>query len=165
VIQERIIMDSKRLVGVSVLGALVLLALALTAISGGGAATAAPAAAPTPVSVTRPGGDGSFITFDLFNTAVLTEDTTSACVDIGRYNVADVVYSFDQGAGVPNTTTLTTQFSVDGGTLVSGVNVVASNAADATDMQQVQLFGRYFCLLANVSNTSAVTVTAKAIAK
>jgi len=156
-------MDSKRLVGVSVLGALVLLALALTAISGGGAATAAPAAAPTPVSVTRPGGDGSFITFDLFNGAALTEDTTSACVDIGRYNVADVVYSIDQTA--VNTVTLTTQFSVDGGTLVSGVNVVASNAADATDMQQVQLFGRYFCLLANVSNTNTVTVTAKAIAK
>ncbi len=156
-------MDSKRLVGVSVVGALVLLALALTVMGGGGAATAAPAAAPTPVSVTRPGGDGSFITFDLFNTAVLTEDTTSACVDIGRYNVADVVYTIDQTA--VNTVTLTTKFSVDGGTLVSGVNVVASNAADATDMQQVQLFGRYFCLLANVSNSETVTVTAKAIAK
>lgn len=126
---------------------------------------AAPAAAPTPVSVTRPGGDGSFIVFDLFNAAPLTADTTSTCVDIGKYNVADVVYVFDQGAGVPNTTTLTTKFSVDGGTLVSGVNVVASNAADATDMQQVQLFGRYFCLLADVSNSNTVTVTAKAIAK
>jgi hypothetical protein len=158
-------MDGKRLVGLSVVGALVLLALALTVMGGNGAATAAPVAAPTPVSVTRPGGDGGFITFDLFNGAALTEDTTSACVDIGRYNVADVVYSFDQGAGVPNTTTLTTKFSVDGGTLVSGVNVVASNAADATDMQQVQLFGRYFCLLADVSNSNTVTVTAKAIAK
>jgi hypothetical protein len=158
-------MDGKRFVGLSVVGALVLLALALTVMGGNGAATAAPVAAPTPVSVTRPGGDGSFITFDLFSGAALTADTTSACVDIGRYNVADVVYTFDQGAGVPNTTTLTTKFSVDGGTLVSGVNVVASNAADATDMQQVQLFGRYFCLLADVSNSNTVTVTAKAIAK
>lgn len=157
-------MDGKRWIGLSVLGALLLLALALTMMGGYGAATAAPVAAPTPVSVTRPGG-GSFITFDLFNGAALTADTTSACVDIGRYNVADVVYSFDQGAGVPNTTTLTTKFSVDGGTLVSGVNVVASNTADATDMQQVQLFGRYFCLLADVSNSNTVTVTAKAIAK
>jgi hypothetical protein len=32
-------------------------------------------------------------------------------------------------------------------------------------MQQVQLFGRYFCLLADVSNSNTVTVTAKAIAK
>lgn len=158
-------MSGKRKIVLAVFTGLALFALVLTAISGGGAATAAPAAAPTPVSVTRPGGDGSFIVFDLFNAAALDEDTTSACVDIGKYNVADVVYTFDQGAGVPNTTTLTTQFSVDGGTLVSGVNVVASNAADATDMQQVQLFGRYFCLLANVTNSNTVTVTAKAIAK
>ncbi len=158
-------MSGKRLILPSILMALVLFALALTAISGGGAATAAPAAAPTPVSVTRPGGDGTFITFDLFNAAAITEDTTSACVDVGKYNVADVVYSFDQGAGVANTTTLTTKFSVDGGTLVSGVNLVASNSADATDMQQVQLFGRYLCLLADVTNSNTVTVTAKAIAK
>lgn len=149
----------------AVVMALVLVVMVLSAISGGPVATAAPVAAPTPVSVTRPGGDGSFVVFDLFNAAALTEDTTSACVDIGKYNVADVIYSFDQGAGVANTTTLTTKFSVDGGTLVSGINLVASNSADATDMQQLQLFGRYFCLLADVTNSNTVTVTAKAIAK
>jgi hypothetical protein len=125
--------------------------------------SAAPVAGPTPVSVTRPGGDGSFITFDLFNAEVITEDTTSVCVDVGRYVVADVQYTIDQTA--VNTTTLTTKFSVDGGTLVSGINLVASNAADATDMQQLQLFGRYFCLLADVANSEVVTVTAKAIAR
>lgn len=76
-------------------------------------------------------------------------------------------YTIDQTLkdSIMNTTTLTTKWSVDGGTLVSGVNVVASNVADATDMQQVQTFGRYFCLLADVSNTNPVTVTAKAFSK
>lgn len=156
-------MSGKRTIVLTIVTALALFALVLTAISGGGAATAAPAAAPTPVSVTRPGGDGTFITFDLFSSAVITEDTTSTCVDVGRFAVADVQYTIDQTA--VNTVTLTTKFSVDGGTLVSGVNVVASNAADATDMQQLQLFGRYFCLLADVANSETVTVTAKAIAK
>ena len=156
-------MNINRTIVLTIAAALLLFALALTTLSGGGAATAAPAAAPTPVSVTRPGGDGSFITFDLFNSTVITADTNSTCVDVGRFAIADVQYTIDQGT--TNTTTLTTRFSVDGGTLVSGVNVVASNAADATDMQQVQLFGRYFCLLADVSNTSSVTVTAKFLAK
>lgn len=157
-------MKTRNYVALGVIVPLVLFALVLAAVAGnGGAAVAAPVAAPTPVSVTRPGGDGSFVTFDLFNTRVITADTTSACVDIGKYNVADVQYMIDQG--VVNTTTLTTKFSVDGGTLVSGVSLVASNAADATDMQQVQLFGRYVCLLADVTNSETVTVTAKAIAK
>lgn len=157
-------MKTKNYVLLAVIVPLVLFALALTLVGGsGGAALAAPAAAPTPVSVTRPGGDGSFVTFDLFNAAAIAADTTSTCVDVGRYTIADVQYTIDQGT--TNTTTLTTKWSVDGGTLVSGVNVVASNAADATDMQQVQLFGRYFCLFADVSNSNTVTVTAKAIAK
>jgi hypothetical protein len=145
-------------------GGVLVLALLVGVMVGDGSlgVQAAPAAGPTPVSVTRP-GDGSFITFDLFNNAAITADTTSACVDVGRFVVADVQYTIDQGT--TNTTTLTTKWSVDGGTLVSGVNVVASNAADATDMQQVQLFGRYFCLLADVANSQTVTITAKAIAK
>ncbi len=153
-------MKTRNSVLVAVICSLMLLVLALSIVTGGvGPAMAAPEAAPTPVSITRPGGDGSFVTFDLFNTRVITSDTTSACVDIGKYSIADVQYTIDQGT--TNTTTLTTKFSVDGGTLVSGVNVVASNAADATNMQQVQLFGRYICLLADVSNSNSVTVTAR----
>lgn len=122
----------------------------------------APAAAPTPVSVTRPAGEG-FITFTPFNAAVLTADTTASCADIGKYSVADVLYSIDQGT--VNTTTLTTQWSIDGTTLATGINVVATNAADATDMTQVQVFGRYLCLLANVTNSNPITITAQVLAK
>lgn len=143
--------------------ALVLFALALTALAGGGgAATAAPMAVPTPVSVTRPAGDG-FITVSPWAAEVIDEDTTSSCYDVARFSVVDVLYSIDQGT--VNTVTLTSKWSIDGTTLVDGVNIVASNAADATDMAQLQVFGRYFCVLANVTNSNDLTVTVQAIAK
>lgn len=129
-------------------------------------AAAAPAAAPTPVSVTRPGADG-FITFAPFSTQVITADASSPCFDVGAYSVVDVLFNIDQTivAAAANTVTLTTKWGIDSTTLASGVNLVASNAADAVDMQQAQVFGRYFCVLADVTNSNAVTITAQAIAK
>ena len=147
----------------TIAAALVVFALALTALAGGGAATAAPLAIPTPVSVTRP-ASGGVQTFTPFaGSTALTADTTSACVDVAQRSVIDVLYVIDQGT--VNTTTLTSRWSIDGVTLVDGVNVVASNAADASDMVQLQVFGRYFCLLANVTNSNPITITAQAIAK
>lgn len=125
--------------------------------------SAAPAAIPTPVSVTRPATENGFITFSPFSAQALTADTTSTCYDVAKYAIVDVLYIIDQTDG--NTTTLTSKWSIDGTNTVSGVNVVASNAADASDMTQLQVFGRYFCLLADVTNTSPVTVTAQVIAK
>lgn len=157
-------MNNYRKSTLSVVAALVLFALALAAFggTGGGAAVAAPAAAPTPVSVTRPAGDG-YVTVAPFSASAIAADTTSTCYDVAKYSVVDVLYSIDQGT--TNTTTLTSKWSIDGTTLVSGVNIVASNAADATDMAQLQVFGRYFCVLANVANAETVTVTVQAIAK
>jgi hypothetical protein len=145
--------------------AVLLVALLLASLPGASApATAAPAAIPTPASVTRPSANGNFITFSPFaGTASIAEDTYSSCYDVGKYSTIDVLYVIDQGT--TNTTTLTSYWSIDGTTKAAGVNVVASNAADATDMAQLQVFGRYFCLLANVTNTEAITITAQAIAK
>ncbi len=159
-------MNSNRKIILVVMAVLGLFALALTALSGGGAATAAPMAIPTPVSVTRPAGDG-YITVAPFSAQILTEDTTSTCYDVAKFSVVDVLYSIDQSivADTANTTTLTTKWGIDSTTTVAGVNIVASNAADATDMAQLQVFGRYFCVYANVSNAQNVTVTVQAIAK
>ena len=159
-------MNSKRAILGTIVAALVLFALVLTAISGGGGAVAAPMAIPTPVSVTRPVGDG-YASFNPMTAEVIAEDTTSTCYDVAKYSVVDVLYSIDQTilASGANTVTLTSKWSIDGTTLVDGVNIVASNAADATDMAQLQTFGRYFCVLANVSNAQDVTVTVQAIAK
>ncbi len=156
-------MTSKNYVLIAVVASLVLFVLALTAIAGGGAATAAPSLIPTPASVSRPASPATLQTFQSFAGTAITEDTTSACVDVGNKSVIDLLYVIDQGT--TNTVTLTSRWSIDGVTAVDGVAVVAANAADASDMVQLQVFGRYFCLLANVTNTNPLTITAQAIAK
>lgn len=145
-----------------------IVALALVAVLFGVAllpqapAAAAPAAIPTPVSVTRPAADG-YITVAPFSATVVTEDTTSTCYDVGQYSIVDALYVIDQGT--TNTVTLTSKWSIDGTTKVSGVNLVASNVADASDLTQLQVFGRYFCVLADVANTNPLTVTVQVLAK
>lgn len=151
-----------RNVSLIIAAVLVVFALALTALAGVAPAAAAPQAAPTPVSVTRPAAD-NYVTVAPWSATAITADTTSTCYDVAKYSVIDVLYSIDQTD--VNTTTLTSKWSIDGTTLVSGVNIVASNAADATDMAQLQVFGRYFCVLADVANSNAVTLTVQAIAK
>lgn len=151
-----------RNVSLIIAAVLVVFALALTALAGVAPAAAAPQAAPTPVSVTRPAAD-NYVTVAPWSATAITADTTSTCYDVAKYSVIDVLYSIDQGT--VNTTTLTSKWSIDGTTLVSGVNIVASNAADATDMAQLQVFGRYFCVLADVANSNTVTLTVQAIAK
>lgn len=151
-----------RNVSLIIAAVLMVFALALTALAGVAPAAAAPQAVPTPVSVTRPAAD-NYVTVAPWSATAITADTTSTCYDVARYSVVDVLYSIDQGT--VNTTTLTSKWSIDGTTLVSGVNIVASNAADATDMAQLQVFGRYFCVLADVANSNAVTLTVQAIAK
>ena len=161
-------MKGKTVVATSTLVALVLFAMLLTMLTPGGPVTAAPAAVPTPVSVTRPGTyEGGFISFSPFSATAITADTTSTCYDVGKFSVVDVLYQIDQTVAdsVVNTTTLTSKWSVDGTITASGVNLVASNVADATDMTQLQVFGRYFCILADVSNTNPITITAQVIAK
>lgn len=123
---------------------------------------AAPQAAPTPVSVTRPAGDGVQV-IEVWDAEVIAADTTATCVDIGTASVIDAQYQIDQTD--VNTVTLTTQWSINGELITDGVDVVASNAADASEMVQVQAFGRYICPKADVANTNDVTVTLYLVAK
>ena len=77
-------------------------------------------------------------------------------------------YSIDQTD--VNTMTLKLQFTNDtpgtsGATYVDGINIVASNAADATDLQQFQTFGAWTCVYADVTNTNAVDVSVVVLLK
>ena len=117
-----------------------------------GVVQAAPAAAPTPVSVTRPANSAGYITFNPFTDAKLTADTGSTCFDVANYSVIDALFVVDQR--VTNAITLTTRWGIDSTNLVNGVNIVAARSTDGSDMQQVQVFGRYFCVLAEVSNAN-----------
>lgn len=126
-------------------------------------AQGAPLSAPTPVSATVAQGGQLWRSVTVWDAQTFTADANSSCYEIAGYALADIQYTIDQGT--TNTTTVTMKWSNDGSSLVSGVNLVASNTADTTDMQQVQLFGRYMCLLADVTNSNTITITAKALIK
>lgn len=142
---------------------LLLLFAVLLSIGSSGKVSAAPFGVPTPVSVSRSITKWFPVTY--WDTAPLAADTRAECFETAANDLVDIQYTIDQGAGVPNTTTLKLQHSVDNLTFIDGVSVVASNSADASDLKQFQVFGRYTCLYADVSNTNAVTITAKAVVK
>lgn len=152
----------KRAVAAMSVSVLVLALLFGVMLAPQGDVQAAPQAAPTPVSVTRPAGDGVQV-IEVWDAVAIAADTTAACVDIGAASVIDAQYQIDQTD--VNTVTLTTQWSINGELITDGVDVVASNAADASEMVQVQAFGRYICPKADVANTSTVTVTLYLVAK
>lgn len=142
--------------------------LAVFAISFQGTASAAnpvPLAAPTPVSVNPGSGVGRAAV--LWQAKVITSDTASGAFDVLNYGKADVQWLVDQTAvaAAPNTTTVKLQFSVDGVNWVDGINAVAANVADAGDMQQFAVFGRYVRFYADVTNTNPVTWTIGVAAK
>ena len=145
-----------------VLFASLLVAFALAPADG---TLAAPAAAPTPVAAVQRSPAPEFPMF--FRTKVITDDTRSDCFEVPDYAVVDLQYLIDQTAvaGAPNTTTLTLQFSNDLVTYVDSVAAVTDNAADASGMVQLQLFGRHTCVYANVTNTNPVTLTVNGVVK
>lgn len=121
----------------------------------------APAAAPTPITQYMRQPAPKVINFWESATA-LTADTRS-CVNIDGYNTLDLHYVIDQGT--VNTTTLTLQFSNITNDYVNGLAVATNNAADTSNLQQYQVFGRNVCLHANLTNSNAFTITAVGLAK
>ena len=64
-----------------------------------------------------------------------------------------------------NTVTLTLQFSNDGENWTDGAALATSNAADAALLQQVNVFGKYARVYANVTNSNPLTVTVIGVLK
>lgn len=160
-------MGNTRYAVMSVVLAIVLVVAALFSISGPQQALASvpgPLLAPTPVSVNL-GGIGKALTF--YSTKVLTADTASGNQGIIDANKVDLQWVVDQTAvaGVVNTTTLKLQFSNDGVNWIDGATVLNANTADANDMQQYLLFGRYARIYADVSNTNPLTLTVLGVGK
>jgi hypothetical protein len=125
---------------------------------------AAPNAAPTPIAA--PGAAGTPTNVVFWDRTALTEDTQSPVFAGGAYNRLDLQYTIDQTAtGTVNTTTLTFQTSCTGREWDTGVAIVTDNAADATGVIVLPNSCRYQSVNANVSNSTAVTVTVLGIAK
>jgi len=132
----------------------------LSVSMGAGPALAAPQAIPTPVSVTPGNGAPQVATF--WRAAPLTASGAGTEAIIAGEKV-DLQWVIDQTA--VNTVTLKLQFSNDSATWVDGATFVTNNAADAGDMQQYAVFGRYLRAYATVTNSNPVTVTVIGVVK
>lgn len=126
---------------------------------------AAPSFAPTPVSADRSPEQPHVAV--LMDSQVITQDTRSGCVNSAWYERADVQYEVDEGA--TNTATLKLQFTNetpgDAGTSYVDGLTIATASADTTSMQQMQVFGAWTCVYADLSNANAMTISIKALLK
>lgn len=131
-------------------------------VGGADTMSAAPAAAPTPVTANS-AANSTFANFLV--SQPITADGGSFVVAIERWEFADVQYVIDQGTDV-NTTTLKLQFSNDGVNWTdAAAALVTANAADAANLDQRQLFGRFARVFVDVTNANTVTVTANMVGK
>lgn len=137
------------------------IAALMFALPMGDAAQAAPAAAPTPNSVTARADDGILNFWGTATTA--TADGNSGVVDVVGFEVVDLQYVIDQGT--TNTVTLKLQFSNDNSNWVDGATIVTDSAADANAMQQFAVFGRYARINADVTNSNTITITSIGVGK
>lgn len=142
-------------IGILVLAALLAPMVAIPAVQG------APSAVVTPVTQYPREPAPRVLNFWASPTA-LTEDTRS-CVNIDGYNTVDLHYIVDQGD--INTTTLKLQLSNITGAYVDQVTILNANTTDTDSLVQYQLFGRWACLDADLSNTNTWTITAVGLAK
>lgn len=151
---------------VSISAALLLLAVmvAVSVFPSANVGAAPMGAVLTPVANTN--GSGQTPRFATFFDGTVTADTR-VCAQLGGYNAADFQYKLTQ-TGV-NTVTVKHQYSnnqadyVDGTTFMSGTPVPASTPF--TNMAQHALFGRYACVLVDVTNATPVSVYVSAAAK
>lgn len=128
---------------------------------GGQQSQAAPPAAPTPVANLTDTGTGRY--FPLQTETAIAADTNTSALDVTSFNYLDVQTTIDQGT--VNTNTLTVQYSVDGSNWDDGLALVTSNAADATEVTRVPVFGRYVRIKQDLTNTNTITITLLAIGR
>jgi hypothetical protein len=150
-----------------VVAALCLALLAGALVSGTGPVPvgAAPPAAPTPVDNLVYSPDRNY--FDLYDTKTVAADTHTPIMDISAQEWCDIEYVVNQdidSSGV-NTTTVTLEFSNDRSNWVDGPALVSNNAADASDMTRLPLFGQYMRFKMDVDNSYTPTWTINAFCK
>ena len=130
--------------------------------------SSAPLAAPTAVTAAAIHGIQQPVVVTFAEAESITADTRLGCADTRLVNLLDINYVINQGT--VNTVTLTLQHTNDDPTSASaafadGLDAVAANAADVTAMQQLQAFGAWTCIYADVANTNTLVLTVDALLK
>jgi len=147
---------------VALMAGLVMILALLSVMSNAAPSSAAPEAAPTPLS--NPVHSEDAINVEWASARVLTEDTYLDAKQLINYETLDVSYTLDKT--VTNTCTVTVQFSNDGTNWASGINIATNvGSEDATDLLQINNFGRYTRFKIDLANTNPITWTILAVAK
>lgn len=125
------------------------------------------AAVITPIAQVARGHDAKYIPF--FNNRVITADTR-VCFDLMHHDIMDLQYIVD--ATLANTTTVSFQNTntnpnlADPTPVYNAANAIATVVStDANTFAQIGLFGRWNCVLADVTNTNPITFTIIGVAK
>lgn len=142
--------------------AAILVIVLLSTLSYQSPATAAPMAAPTPVSVTSAGVRSAVAEF--WTTDVITSDRCSPGLSTLDHEKMDLQYVIDVRAGSVNTTTFSLRHSnvdntYDTTNWNTDKNVSSAISADGSVSQQYQIYNRWNCIYADVANTNPITVT------
>lgn len=137
---------------VSLMLALMLLALMVGAVS---IAPLAPAqAADAPLTVIT------------VNTAAITASTNWTgrvwADGYDQHTTADIYWFIDQG-GTPNTLTVKLQTSPDGTNWADHTTLVSNNVADANSYTSKSIVGKFFRLTGTAGNSQSVTPTLKVV--
>lgn len=124
----------------------------------------AQAAVITPIAQT--GRDGSRVAQYFVSQAITTD--TRVCFDLADYEIMDLQYQVVVSDSNPTTLTLQ-QTNIDPASgpfnAASAIATVAATPAAANVMAQLPLFGRWNCVLADVTNTNPITFTVIGVAK
>ena len=128
--------------------------------------SAAPAPAITPASVTYSATPGKVLDF-LRVPVSYTADFNTSSLTVMDFEAMDLQYVIDQTPinSNPNTTTLKLQFSNDNTNWVDGSTLVSANSADAGDLAQYAVFGRYARINVDVTNSNPITISVIAVGK
>lgn len=105
------------------------------------------------------------VAFPIQDATRLTGDTNTTAVEVMNMSAVDIQYTTVHTAGEVNTTTLTVQYSNDGTNWTSGLALATANAAAATSITRVPVFGRYMRVNQDTTNANAITVTLLAVGR
>jgi hypothetical protein len=122
------------------------------------------AAVITPVLVNARGPEGARVA-EYFVSRVITSDTR-VCFDLAGYEAMDLQYQVDATAA--NTTTVSlqqTNIDPTAGPFNAANAIATVVSTDANAFSQVGLFGRWNCVLADVTNSNPITFTIVGVAK
>jgi len=146
---------------VAVVAGLLMVLACMSVLSNATPSAAAPEAAPTPLS--NPVHSEDAINVQWASAKVISSDTYLDAKQLINYETLDLSYTVDVAS--VNTTTLTIQFSNDGDNWDDGIAIASAVVADATDLQQINNFGRYTRFKVDVTNDNPITWTVLAVAK